>query len=299
LRRDAGKEKVKMKRKTLFNLLPILSLTLALGVTLINLPGVVGAQGPGAQDVGTAFTYQGRLNDADEPADGTYDSRFIVYDAPVGGSQVGNIVTREDVTVTDGFFAVELDPGSAVFTGDPRYLEIGVRAGDSTGGFTLLSPRQSLLPVPYAMYAQNGVPPGAIIMWSGALSSIPGGWALCDGTNGTPDLRDRFIMGVSQGEDPSAIGGSTSHYHTTISHEHTVGPIAALTDISGDHWHTSTAVEDCGVDCTQVMNDVYDGNHFHSVEIGIFNSGSAAPSTTVSAHLPPYFKLAFLMKLPY
>jgi hypothetical protein len=66
-----------MQRKTLFKLLPILSLTLALGVMLINLSGVVGAQGPGAQAIGTAFTYQGRLNDADEPANGTYDFRFV------------------------------------------------------------------------------------------------------------------------------------------------------------------------------------------------------------------------------
>ncbi len=288
-----------MQRKTLFNLLPILSLTLALGVMLINLSGVVDAQGPGAQDIGTAFTYQGRLTDADDPANGTYDFRFVVYDAAIGGSQVGDIVIQEDVTVTGGFFAVELDCGSAVFTGDPRYLEIGVRAGDSTGGFTLLSPRQPLLPTPYAMHAQNGVPAGAIIMWSGTLSSIPEGWALCDGTNGTPDLMDRFIMGISEGEDPGATGGSTSHNHTVNSHTHSVDPPRTSTSTNGSHSHASVDVDDCTiVGCIRVMDDVSSGNHTHSVDIGTFTSGSTDPGTNSSAHLPPYFELAFLMKLP-
>jgi hypothetical protein len=289
-----------MQRKILSNLLPILSLTLALAVMLINLSGVVGAQGPGAQAIGTAFTYQGRLTDGDEPANGTYDLRFAVYDAASGGSQVGNIVTREDVTVTDGFFAVELDPGSAVFTGDPRYLEIGVRAGDSTGGFTLLAPRQPLLPTPYAMYTQDGVPAGAIIMWSGALSSIPDGWALCDGTNGTPDLRDRFIMGVSAGEDPGATGGSTSHSHTVDSHTHSVDPPNTGTSTNGSHSHSAENVDDCSPLelCTNVANNTSTGNHSHTVNIPVFTSGSAAPGTNSETHLPPYFELAFLMKLP-
>jgi hypothetical protein len=308
-----------MKRKTLYKLLPIPSLMLALVVALVNLSGVVGAQGPVAQDIGTAFTYQGRLNDADEPADGTYDFRFVVYDAASGGSQVGDIVTQEDVTVSDGFFAVELDPGGGVYSGDPRYLEIGVRAGDSTGGFTLLSPLQPLLPAPYAIYAQSApwsgladvpdgfadgvdddVPAGAIIMWSGALSSIPAGWALCDGTNGTPDLRDRFIMGVSQGEDPGATGGSTSHYHTVNPHMHFVDPPLTSTTNTGSHSHGSESVDDCSLleDCTTVMDNNTSGVHHHWIDMAPFYSESAAPGTSSSTHLPPYFELAFLMKLP-
>jgi hypothetical protein len=227
-----------MQRKTQYNLLPVLSLMLALGVTLVNLSGVVGAQGPGVQDIGSAFTYQGRLNDADEPADGAYDFRFVVYDAASGGSQVGDIVTREDVTVSDGFFAVELDPGSAVFTGDPRYLEIGVRAGDSTGGFTLLSPRQSLLPAPYAMYAQsiplagtgnattaarsdhshdptNLVPSGAVMFFN--LGTCPSGW------HELTDARGRYLAGLPGGGTLAASVGtalSNQENRTVGRHRH-------------------------------------------------------------------------------
>jgi len=55
------------------------------------------------------------------------------------------------------------------------------------------------------------VPKGAIMMWSGTLSSIPDGWQLCNVTNGTPDLRDRFVYGVSSNENPGLTGGTTSY----------------------------------------------------------------------------------------
>ncbi len=64
------------------------------------------------------------------------------------------------------------------------------------------------------------VPSGVIVMWSGTLATIPDGWALCDGTNGTPDLRARFILGASAGQNPGGTGGSSSHSHSIGSHYH-------------------------------------------------------------------------------
>ena len=55
----------------------------------------------------------------------------------------------------------------------------------------------------------GGVPDGTITMWSGKTSSIPAGWVLCNGKNGTPDLRNRFVYGTGNGENPGATGGST------------------------------------------------------------------------------------------
>ena len=60
---------------------------------------------------------------------------------------------------------------------------------------------------------QGYVPAGIIAMWSGLLANIPTSWHLCDGTEGTPDLRDKFIKGVS-GTNPGATGGSATHTHT-------------------------------------------------------------------------------------
>jgi hypothetical protein len=83
----------------------------------------------------------------------------------------------------------------------------------------------------------NGIPQGGIIMWSGTNASIPAGWALCDGTNGTPDLTDRFILSVSSSaEDPGAMGGTHSYSLTAAqlpAHSHT-----GTTSSDGSHLHT-------------------------------------------------------------
>ena len=67
-----------------------------------------------------------------------------------------------------------------------------------------------------------GVPAGVIVMWAGLLASIPVGWLLCDGQNGTPDLRDRFIKGASS--EPGSLGGAPTHTHAAhtgvINHTH-------------------------------------------------------------------------------
>lgn len=57
------------------------------------------------------------------------------------------------------------------------------------------------------------LPTGIIVMWSGLLSNIPSGWNLCDGANGTPDLRDRFIKGAGAAEEPGGTGGAATHTH--------------------------------------------------------------------------------------
>lgn len=96
-----------------------------------------------------AFTYQGRLTDGGNPADGAFDFTFILYDASVGGSQAGPILTRNDVPVSRGLFSVTLDFGD-VFNGTQYYLDISVRPGASSGAYTPLPPRQPLTATPYA-----------------------------------------------------------------------------------------------------------------------------------------------------
>ena len=109
-----------------------------------------------AASLSSAFTYQGRLEDNGQPANGSFDFQFRLFDAKIGGSQVGGIVIREDIAVTKGLFTVaDLDFGSAVFNGEARWLEVGVRPGASTGSFTVLSPSQAITAAPYALYAAN------------------------------------------------------------------------------------------------------------------------------------------------
>src|SRR5882762_6566435 len=103
----------------------------------------------------SAVTYQGKLSDSGTPASGTYDLEFKLFDALAGGNQIGATVIRDDVAVASGIFTVTLDFGAAAFPGANRWLEIGVRAGVSTGAFTTLRPLQPITATPYAVRSLN------------------------------------------------------------------------------------------------------------------------------------------------
>jgi len=122
--------------------------------------------------LGTAITYQGRLADGGAAANTTYDFRFTLYNAEVGGAQVGSLVTVGDVPVSDGYFTVQLDFGAGAFGNAARWLEVAVHPGASTGAYTVLSPRQQLTPAPSALYA----PTAGSVPWSG-LTGVPAGFA--------------------------------------------------------------------------------------------------------------------------
>ena len=139
-----------MKIKVRPSLFLALGLLLALSIGAVHVSSATWESEPRASAIGTQFTYQGHLADGGSPADVEYDLRFDLYDAEGNGNLLGT-VSRENVGVSDGFLTVLLDFGSNVFTGQARWLEIGVRPGASTGDHTMLTPRQSLTPAPYAL----------------------------------------------------------------------------------------------------------------------------------------------------
>ena len=86
--------------------------------------------------------------------------------------------------------------------------------------------------------SNNNLPSGIIVMWSGAANTIPSGWQLCDGSNGAPDLRNRFIVGAGSTYQPGNTGGSNSVTLTTAqmpSHSHAHSLSAAS---GGSHTHS-------------------------------------------------------------
>ena len=138
--------------------------------------GLLMATGPvAAQGLGTAFTHQGRLTDGGNPANGPYDFRCILYDAPAGGSQIGPIVSLEDVAVAGGLFTVGLDFGASAFRGNARWLEVAVRPGASAGAYTIVGGRQELKPAPNALYSTVSTTAEAA-PWTG-ISGKPAGFA--------------------------------------------------------------------------------------------------------------------------
>ena len=103
---------------------------------------------------GTAFLYQGRLDDSGAPANGPYDLRFAIYDAPTGGTGIGGPLTNAATPVSNGLFTVSLDFGAPVFNGSARWLDLAVRT-NGADTFQSLTPRQPLAPTPYALFAAN------------------------------------------------------------------------------------------------------------------------------------------------
>lgn len=221
------------------------------------------------------------------------------------------------VSIVNGRFNVIVGPEDTAsrsirdaFAGENRFLELRVN-----GGAPIL-PRQQFLSTPYALKAHgvindltvpgtlsvsgaaevmgnlnvhgqitgssgnttfHMVPRGGIILWSGAITNVPSGWALCDGENGTPDLRDRFVIGHSA----TAVDGLLGETGGTTNHFHVVNiPQVQSTTVGG-----GTLINE-GVGGTKAAT----GPHSHNVDPPATNSAEAS-------HLPPFIRLGFIMKL--
>lgn len=108
---------------------------------------------------------------------------------------------------------------------------------------------------------------GMIVLWSGTILDIPAGWGLCDGTLGTPDLRDRFLLGAGGFFAPGATGGASVHDHT----------------FTGDgHFHNLHSG-----DPIQTGNGRSD----------LTTTNPATGTTDETNHFPPYYALAYIMRL--
>ena len=177
-------------------------------------------------------------------------------------------------------------------------------ANGGTGASTATTARANL-DVAQAVYS---VPAGGIIMWSGSIASIPTGWFLCNGANGTPNLQDRFVIAAGSGYAVAATGGSANAI--VVSHTHT----ATVTDPGHDHKSWNAIVDSgynpganwYGVDATDTRTAEYDDYWGGSVSnpaaltsiraTGITVANSTTGSSGTNANLPPYYALAFIMK---
>lgn len=171
------------------------------------------------------------------------------------------------------------------------------------------------------------LPAGLIAMWSGSIGAIPARWALCDGTTGTPDLRDRFIVGAGSAYSVDGTGGTTSATTSSAgAHSHTVTVDAhALTvdemPLHGHPWRDNTAGSGGGVQAatsgpyfkgeglTGTNRSAYSGTPSDTAGQTIGGTGGGlghshtASSASTGAHThtvdprPPYYALAFIMYL--
>jgi hypothetical protein len=103
---------------------------------------------------GTAFTYQGRLNENGVPVNRTYDLLFRPFNVPTGGTQLA-FPNLRTVAIANGLFTTTLDFGPTVFNGDPLWLQIEISTNAFSGIVATLAPRQPLTPAPYAIFAAS------------------------------------------------------------------------------------------------------------------------------------------------
>jgi microcystin-dependent protein len=181
-----------------------------------------------------------------------------------------------EIWLTYGFnykFVLKNSVGSTIGTYDNIYGIIGVQAASGTT-----------------------IPAGLISIWYGSIGSVPAGWYLCDGANGTPDLRDRFVIGAGSTYSVGSTGGSTSRTLTTSelpSHNHTATSV--VTDPG--HFHTGGAVlvgsaRSAGGDTTMVA-----ANTASAVTgITVATTNTATGSGASFSILNPYYALAYIMK---
>lgn len=140
------------------------------------------------------------------------------------------------------------------------------------------------------------IPVGAIVLWSGQVATIPSGWALCDGANGTPDLRSRFVVGASGAVGPAgltryeagAVGGTEAHVLTVAQMpSHTHRPAGRYIGDPDGGWDTRG-----------------EGNHYLSLRWGSDGYGadqeyqrtSSAGGNQPHENRPPYYALAYIMR---
>jgi hypothetical protein len=143
---------------------------------------------------------------------------------------------------------------------------------------------------------QNGitggiVPVGGIIMWSGSVPTIPTSWALCNGSNGTPDLRDRFIVGAGGSYANAAVGGTANSI--VVSHTHT----ATVTDPGHFHDYGGSRQVQAGADNSgPLVNGSGTTTSTASKTTGITVGISTEGSGGLNQNLPPYYALAYIMR---
>jgi microcystin-dependent protein len=214
-----------------------------------------------------------------------------VNGTPIGGS-----------TPSTGAFTTASTSGAATLASAVLNGQLGLGGANyGTAGQVVVSQGAGSAPA-----WGSGFPSGGIVLWSGSIASIPSGWLLCNGTSGTPDLRDRFVVGAGTTYAVGATGGAASVTLSTSeipSHTHT---FSGTTDTVGDHTHveqnfSSNGTGDGsgpGASCcggsieNSGVTTLGAGSHNHTV------SGTTGSAGSGGSHenRPPYYALAYIMK---
>jgi trimeric autotransporter adhesin len=188
-----------------------------------------------ASPLSTAFTYQGSLQAEGKPADGIFDFRVILYNAEVGGSQIGSVITNQTVYVDHGTVNLLLDFGADPFVGDELWLEIALRTGDTTDPFIPLHPRQTLRPTPHAIHALTATSAFTATSATSATTADTATSAAQVDWSGIIDIPPDFADGVDR--DTTYEAGQGLELVDQVFHLRFEGSGTADTAARSDHGH--------------------------------------------------------------
>jgi hypothetical protein len=213
---------------------------------------------------------------------------------------VGNIIAGGNIVAASGNISANVNTGAMVVVGGLGVTG-NINVGSGTGNAIVANGN---VVINGALIVGGGaggglIPPGGIIMWSGLEVNIPVGWYLCNGTNSTPDLRNRFVIGAGTGSSYTIGDTGGSANAVVVSHSHTT----TVTDPG--HVHQMTRVlTDINVDATfdavstRATTDdaAYTDRNTDSKTTGITVAVNDAGSSATNANLPPYYALCYIMK---
>ena len=144
--------------------------------------------------------------------------------------------------------------------------------------------------------SSSTVPSGMILLWSGSIGSIPSGYYLCDGSNGTPDLRNRFVVGAGDSYAVNATGGSTDAI--VVSHTHTATSVSTVTDPG--HFHTAAGTTappfQAGGNAVFSPSTVNTSTATTGITVATATTNASTGTSGTNANLPPYYALCYIMK---
>lgn len=152
--------------------------------------------------------------------------------------------------------------------------------------------------------AGGGIPSGLVAVWSGAADAVPDGWALCDGENGTPDLRDRFVLGAGSSYEVGATGGEKTHKLTVSempSHSHVeyVNDGSGWNYIKSGRYPASAKIANVTGSGTRSTAYTFMGQSNDGIYDNLqedLRTGNAG-SSQAHNNMPPYYALCYIMKL--
>ena len=219
-----------------------------------------------------------------------------------------DIVLSADVAAVIEFGdALFLNPPATEVTAGVAEISDNAEADAGVNDATMMTPKKVKRRIDAAIAA--AIFPGFIAMWSGAIVNIPAGWRLCDGTNGTPNLVDRFIVAAGATYAVGATGGATQHNHGGAVHDH------VLTEAQIPAHRHMNVVPGIGDGALGAGNSISQERTLGGDTQYIMSSAAGEPSIgrtsstggggahnhglTInnSDHRPPYFALAYIMKV--